>query len=794
MKGRVNGFIVALLSMTSVAVVSTEATAQPAADSPQTGASQQTVPGPQMLKEVIVTAERRSENIEKVPLSVTAISGKDLQSQFIQNVNGLQAAVPGLTVSQGGNSNFLTYSIRGQGVDIYTNSPPSVLTYIDQAQITTPSVNQFYDLQSIQVLKGPQGTLFGRNTTGGAILYQTAMPGKTFGGYISAQYGSFNSRQVQFGLSLPINSVAALRLAGSYAGGGAYEYNIGTGRFVGNEDKKSLRATLVLTPFAGLKNTTVLQQSWQGGENTPPVLWSAYPCGATNNGHPLVTTAGCYYTSANPFFSAYLAAHPNIYQGGAVAFAQYERTVAPWTTDVNVPYFHQARSSIAINTTSYEVSPALTLKNIASYNDSWTNDGFDYDGTPYPIFQTGGTPSANATSVLNPQGFFQLYRQVSEEVMAQGRVLNDRLIYTGGFYYMDQLLHIHSPLYAFDFSPLAAGLAFDYGAYMYDRSEAGYLQGTYKLTDKLSATAGVRYTWDQLSLTEEPGSAFGPAHQSSRESDPSWTISLSYQALPTLMFYATTRGSWRAGGFNYSVTPLNATGANGGDEFLPEKTHDVELGVKYSGNEFGMPLMANADVYNQWVTNVQRAAYVLGLGGTSTLLTANVPSDEISGIEAQFKVEPLAWLQFGADGSYADARYTNGRLSLLGSTLNYGPVASTPRLSGSLFAQVSHRLENDAGLLTLRGDIYAQSRMPFSNEGYTEAPLTTLPGYGLVNFRLAWDDMLGSGVTAAFYVRNAFDQQYYVGGNPEGPSLGVNYVDPGAPRMFVGEVRWDFGG
>jgi iron complex outermembrane recepter protein len=748
--------------------------------------------GSTAIEEVIVTARRRAEDVEKVPISVEAIGGAELKSRGIVDDNDLQLSVPGLTVGAGGNSNLITYSIRGQGVDTYTNSPPSVLPYIDEAQITSPSVGQIYDLESIQVLKGPQGTLFGRNTTGGAVLYQTAKPDDQFDGYVLGRYGSFDSKHAEGAVSLPINSAIGLRLAGSYTGGGAYEYNIATGKYVGNQDKKSIRATLVLTPLPGLTNTTVVQHSWDGGENTPPVLWSAYSCGQTYNGQPLTTTAGCAYTPVNPGFSSWVALHPNIFQGGVIAYLAYIKTLGPWVTDVNVPYFHQAKSTFAINTTAYELSSNLTVKNILSYNESWSNDGFDYDGTPYPIFQIGGTPSANATTVINPQGFLQYVTQLSEEIQLQGNAFNDRLNYTTGFYYLDQLNHVHSPLYAFDFSPLAAGFAFAYGAHMYDRSEGVYMQGTYKLTDRLNATGGFRYTWDQLSSIQDPDSAFGAAHQSMTSSKPSWAVTVDYRLLNPLMAYAATRGSWRAGGYNYSVFPLNADASGGGNEFRPETTEDVEVGLKYSGDEFGVPLTLNVDIYNQWVKDVQRAAYVLGLGGTSTLLTANVPADQISGLEMALQIRPTPWLQLGAIGSYTDARFTNSSVNLLGNIVNYGPVANTPRWSGSLFAEVSHRLQDNVGVITLRGDVYAQSTMPFSNLGNTRAPFTTLPGYGLTNFKLSWRNVLGGKLTVAAYARNAFNQRYYVGGNPEGGSLGVNYVDAGTPRIFGGELRWDF--
>ena len=113
-----------------------------------------------LSSEIIVTARRRNENISKVPIAITAISGEQFASSRSRSESDLQRTVPGLVIRQSGSANQFNYVIRGQSVDTYTNSPPGVLPYVNEVQIATLSAGAFYDLQGIQVLKGPQGTLF----------------------------------------------------------------------------------------------------------------------------------------------------------------------------------------------------------------------------------------------------------------------------------------------------------------------------------------------------------------------------------------------------------------------------------------------------------------------------------------------------------------------------------------------------------------------------------------------------------------------------------------------------------
>ncbi len=752
-------------------------------------------------QDIIVTARRREEALSKVPVAITAIRGEDIAKRAIYNENDLQSAVPGLVIRQNGGIHSFNYAIRGQSVDTFTNSPPSVLPYVNEVQIVTHSASTFYDMAGIQVLKGPQGTLFGRNATGGAVLYQTAKASTdAFSGYIQGRYGSFESRHVEGAINAPLGEKAALRVAASYTGGGAFVKDYFTDDKYGDLDQKSVRVTLFLEPVEGLTNTTVGQYTKEDGTNTPYQLWSTNPCGSSAQG--LVDGASCALNAAtNPTFAAYLAAHPQVFQGGLEAAIRLQRQLGPWQSLASYPPFHKAKSRYIMNTTNFEVTPEITIKNIAGYNKSNANDGYDYDGSPYHFFENQGVLDATGikaiptAKVTDHPGFLVSTRQISDELQVNGKGFDDRLDFVAGVYYLDQKFQVSSNLDSGNFAPVAAPFTFTYTARIKTKSIAGFAQASYKLSDQLSLTGGFRYTRDKTSIVQLPGSLwllFAPANdvERTKASKPSWNVSVDYRVTPELMFYAVTRGSWRAGGYNYSVFPANVTAAAGGNLYLPETTEDVELGVKYSGSSLGMPMTFNADVFSQWVKNIQRAAYISTPAGVS-LLTVNVPKARIRGVEADLSFRPNQWIQFGASGNYTDAKYTSNLVSVLGGNVFYGPFADVPKYSGTLFAELGAPL-GDAGSLRLRGDFYAQTKMYFSNVAATANPNTALPGYTLVNARLTWADIMGSKLQVAAFARNLFNKKYYTGGNPSSSGGATNTVNPGVKRMIGVEARYAF--
>jgi iron complex outermembrane recepter protein len=548
----------------------------------------------------------------------------------------------------------------------------------------------------------------------------------------------------------------------------------------------------------------VAQHTDEHGTNTPFQLWSANPVGGPagqGNTVPDLILNG----ATNPGFAAFQAASLARFQGNLQQAIALQKSLGPWVNLSDVYPYHKARSTYVINTSVLDLSDTLKLKNIFGYNLSTSDDGQDYDGSPFPYFQVPGTFSADGVKLNPSSGFVARTKQISNEFQIQGKAADSRLDYVLGIYYLSQKDSVRSNLaftsfglFGNDFPPAP----FAYAAEWKSESIAGFAQASFKVTDQLNVTGGIRYTHDKTTMVQLPGSvwlftpAFAPnTPEVTKASKPSWTFSLDYQATPELMLYVAHRGSWRAGGFNYSVAPIPTTATTGGNLFLPETTKDIEVGIKYSGEGLGVPVTLNADFFHQWVNNIQRAAYVSGANGV-TLLTANVPEAQITGFEADFTVRPSSNFKFGASGNYTNARYTKNTLSITLSpdptnNLVYGPFADTPKFSGTVFAEVSVPT-GEFGRLSLRGDLYGQTKMNFSNVGSTLNALAVLPGYTLVNAKVTLSDIMGKGISASVSARNLLNKKYYAGGNAANSATLPNTVNPGVPRMIMGELRFDF--
>ncbi|MCX7864189.1 MAG: TonB-dependent receptor, partial [Novosphingobium sp.] len=277
-------------------------------------------------------------------------------------------------------------------------------------------------------------------------------------------------------------------------------------------------------------------------------------------------------------------------------------------------------------------------------------------------------------------------------------------------------------------------------------------------------------------------------------SKPSWTVSFDYQITPDLLFYVTHRGSWRAGSFNYSVAPLPLDTSLGGNKFKPEKTYDIEAGLKYNGQGLGFPASFNIDVYNQWVKDIQRGANLISpLTNTSILVTASVPEAQITGVEADFTMKPSRNFSFGGSFAYTNARFTKNTVPVLNlPALRYGPYADAPKWSGTVWAELSNDFGPQTGILSLRGDLFFQTKSYFANLGDL-MPGSKIDGYQLLGARLEWKEMLGQPVSLALFGRNLTNEGYYTGGNPTGISAGFMTAFPGFPRTYGVELRIDFG-
>ncbi|MFM6831882.1 MAG: TonB-dependent receptor plug domain-containing protein, partial [Novosphingobium sp.] len=249
---RTKSIVAMLLVGTSMPAFAQEAAPQSTADTEQAAG--------QTDGDIIVTARRTAENIQSTPVSVTAFGTESLRQAQVRDTQDLLFKTPGVFLAGSGGRENSNFSIRGQSKALAGNSAPGVISYF--ADVPAPTLGSSiptYDLASVQVLKGPQGTLFGRNTTGGAILYYPTAPNYELGGYVQASYGSYDAKIAEAAINLPlVDQKVALRISGQYQKRDGWTKNIGVGNDADDLNSRAIRGSLLLEPVEGLKNTTIV--------------------------------------------------------------------------------------------------------------------------------------------------------------------------------------------------------------------------------------------------------------------------------------------------------------------------------------------------------------------------------------------------------------------------------------------------------------------------------------------------------------------------------------------------------
>jgi len=731
------------------------------------------------LEEITVTAQRRAESQSKVPVAVTALDADALAARGITTETDLQQSVPGLTVKTTASQNQLNYTIRGQTLDAFSGSSPGVLPYLNDVVVSSQTATAFYDLASVQVLKGPQGTLFGRNATGGAVLYTSADATDTFGGYFTVKNGNYDLREYQGAINLPIvPGTVDLRVAADFTNETGYVTNLTDGSTLGDVAAKSGRVTLKITPNNKLTNTTVVQYGWYGGTELPGGLYSYYPLGSTNNGHVLADTAALLYTPGGPFWTPALAA---LVPGGIAQELAQQQAEGPYKTSLPYTPLHRSEDSYAENTTTYDVDSDMTVKNIASVQHHGTRSDGALSGARLGVLDLAAYPST--------VGVQYDIDQWSEELQLQGRTLEENLKYIVGFYAAAEIDVTDIPTVVGISLPEPLEY-FHHNWTDRDHTQAAYVQGTYDLSSiasGLSFTLGARETWEEIKLIEGSLSRFpGYPTQAMSEKDPSWQVGLQYQMTPEFLAYVVTRGSWRAGNFNGTTTPVGDV-----NQYGPERTHDVELGAKYSGRIFDRSAQINIAIYNQVVDGVQRDVY-FSIDGAPSSLTLNVPQGRVNGVEVDGQVRASDWLTLGGAGSFTHATYPKGDVIVAGQLTEFSNYQDTPRWTGDAFVTVTLPTPSEWGGMSIRADTYYQTSQAFTSLLNSVAPGTLLPAYGLVNMRGDWTDVMGSKLTVSAYVKNLADRTNYVGGFGLGPDVGFNNAVAGAPRKYGAELTFKF--
>ena len=708
-----------------------EESSQPPATSGSASAQEA---APSTLGEVVVTVRRRAESLQSVPVSVTAISGKTLADAGVKNVVDLQFNTPALTtVGAGGTRTATTFAMRGQ-TQAFGGSFPGVVSYFADVPIINQASTPFLDLQNVQVLKGPQGTLFGRNTTGGAILFQPQRPTSDFGGYAMVKGGNYDLRQAEGALNVPIDpGVLSVRLAGQRILRDGYTLDVTDGSHRDNVNSYAYRASLLFTPAGGFSDYMVLDAA-----------------GAHDSG-------GSFMLNAVRPDSTVALVYPGILQYLQTQLARGPREIG---SDIKTSNSYQ--QLIAINSATYQFSPNFSIKDIFGFQRFSQEYTTDQDGSAYNI-------------LWFPVAIHNHF--ISNEFQGLGTALEGKLNLIAGLYYEKE-----SPSGDNESGAQVFGTPAPSSSASYDTSKAIYGQATYDLgaiLPGLKFTAGGRYTWDDRKFINILA---GTPALKATFSAPTYNFSLDYRINPDVFVYAATRRGYKSGGFN-ATSPVASLA-----KFQPEYVTDYEIGIKADWRVAGMAGRTNLSLYTGDYTDIQKSETV-EVDGTLIGATLNAAKGTVRGAEFETTVNPTSWLSLSAFYSYTDAFYK--RFPSPQGDATASEFSNTPKNKVGVSGEVKKSLSDGMGDLSFQANFYYQSHMYLWDLNFNN-PESRAPGYHLVNLRAEWSHVGGKPLSIALFGTNVFNTGYIQQGNPLATVLGFNSVAYGDPRMFGAELRYEF--
>ncbi len=732
----------------SLALIARPALAQEAGTAPaEPSAAAEAGAADEGLQDIVVTARRRDESLQRVPLAVTAISGQELVQANVTRMENLGQVAPALIVAPTqGRTNVPGFAIRGQRQDtvFLTNDASVGIYFADAVQGRAFGLAQsLYDLESVQVLKGPQGTLFGRNTTGGAILFQPQRPNlDRFEGYAQARYGNYDRFDIQGALNLPINDVLAARVAFNRTRMDGFVRVVSTGDRRNSEHTDSVRATVLLRPGPSFSNTFYVDYFESDASGAAQRLTAVNPAG-----------------TAQRLFNL------------QAILDQQNRDFGPFDTDAEAPVYSRGSNLGFTNVSVADLSDRLTVKNILNFRRIRSTEAQDQDGT--------------AASVLSVLDIAEV-DQITEELQFQGRTADDRLTVIAGGYFFEEsgtrfvlVDAVRGPI-----NPRSQRST--------NTSQSLFVQGDYRIVDNLTLTLGGRYTWETRDFAQELRSAstnaciFCNASRASWRA-PTYTVSLSWQIDRDRLLYAATRRGFRSGGFN-----SGASNAAAAAPFNPEFVTDYEIGFKADWQLGGSQLRTNVAVYRTNYTDIQRSL-TIPINNSPVVSIFNAASANITGFELEAKFIPVPGIEVNAstaftDTSYNEFQYRDVAGNLIDQSANR--FAYIPRWTYRLDARARlYRSAGDQNELSISANYYWQSSVFFSE---FNGPLNRQSSYGLLGARLELRNAGGSGFTAALWARNLTNTLYAPGASDQFTGLGLVYESYGEPRMYGAEMSFRF--
>ena len=760
-----------LLAGAAIFCVPTSALAQdqqPPENQASTAASPATPEASADDEAIVVTARRTEENVQRVPGAITAFSEKSLDRIQATDTTGLQGAVPNLNIVQGrGSSNSTNIFIRGIGQpDALQTFDPAVGVYVDDVYLSRIRGNQLdlLDVERVEVLRGPQGTLYGKNTIGGAIKFVTRKPGQEFRATGSIAVGSYNQFELKGAASGPISDTLAAGFAVMRAKRDGFVEDRNDDREYNNKNTLAGRAAMAYTPSSSLR--VDLSADY------------AHDDAKLNTGAPLNDIVHLF----TPTVIVPLERDPDHYN-----FTVETTPGLPNSTKMT----HWGLSGTA----AYDVNDQLTLKSITAYRKLRTTDYVDIDATAAEV----GDVLVDVHQDQFSQEFQLLYT-------------SDRLSGVAGLYYLDEDITSHQEAFADDLVNLAAfrGILPDFllgpsnfptflrtiDDDLKTNSYAAYANVSYSVTDALRLSAGLRWTRDEKDYFRTT-STFSSSlllnsvapfvfDRKDHWSDVSPMASIDYQFSPSTMAYLRYSKGFKSGGFNGRANEIGSSTA-----YDPETANSYEAGLKTT---IARQLRLNVAVFHTGYKDFQARVSELDdstLPPTPLLSVLNAGKLRIRGAELEAVWTPTPQLLLDSQIGYLDAEYKEFddlRFTSFGGSRAFQEPAFAPKWTMRFGGQYIFDLGSSGGI-TLGGQARYRSRHALSVDNTftntdTEIEGLFQKGYWLADARIVWEDA-AKHFEVGLYGNNLFDKLYKTDGQ-EFSSIGnIRTVYFGAPRTVT---------
>jgi len=707
-----------------------------------------------VLEEVIVTAQKRAESVQDIAVAVSAFSAKNLEEMGVVSTQDLQMSTPSLVVSNT-NANAQPY-LRGVGSRLtYSGLDPSVATYVGERYSPRAQGNIFElgpDVERVEVLKGPQGTLYGRNVTGGAIRIIKKDVEDEFGGHVKATYGNYNARILQGTVNVPVTEDFGFRLSGQRHLRDGYLTNIVQDLYPGSADEPNNR------DFGSLHG----KFRWDVTDRATAVLALDY--------WEQDDWAGVFDRAAEPF---------DLHRGVALGFetgrAADETATQSGTKTNGDELGSEFRFDYAFD--------SFDFVSVTTYADFKLTMGWDADGTAANLLDSNEKGSLDESDT-----FYQEFRLLSTNASPFQWIV-------GISYYSDE----HTTELAFSERSLSAPNV-SLGWQTTDTTaEAVFGQVSWEFSESWKLSLGGRYTEEEkkLSFTGSKRGLFVPGavpvydEQDWTEFTPKATIE--YRWRDDSLAYLTYSRGFKSGGFNYP--------ARGAKPLEPEILDMIELGVKSDFLDGSLRTNAALFFYDYTDLQVTRAG---SIGGGAVLLTTENAADAtINGLEADITWLPSSQLQVKIGFSVLDTEYDNYPASV--KFYNRAPDGTPfPGVVDQLFDASGHdllRVSDWSGYVNLLyefnvkgGGVPVSLMYSYKDDFYFDFVGDPLmkdlkqDGYGLLSARIAYEPTDG-GWSAALWGRNLTDEEYFADSVVNATGHRVLYA---APRTYGLDVQYNF--